>query len=107
MNISINETLSRSLLTSLTVFVTTLMMNIFGSGLVRNFAFAMNVGVVTGTYSSIFIASPIALWIHNRFYERAGAGVAGGTARGPLARGRSPESEVEEPADEGDTDDRV
>ena len=76
MNISINETLSRSLLTSLTVFVTTLMMNIFGTGLVRNFAFAMNVGVVTGTYSSIFIASPVALWIHNRFYTRAGTGAA-------------------------------
>jgi preprotein translocase subunit SecF len=74
MNISINETLSRSLLTALTVFVTTLMMNIFGTGLVRNFAFAMNVGVLIGAYSSIFIASPVVLWIHNRFY----AGAAGG-----------------------------
>ncbi|HUS66620.1 MAG TPA: protein translocase subunit SecF [Kofleriaceae bacterium] len=72
MNISINETLSRSLLTSLTVFVTTLMMNIFGTGLVRNFAFAMNIGVVTGTYSSIFIASPVVLWIHNRWYGKGG-----------------------------------
>ena len=72
MNISINETLSRSLLTSLTVFAVTLMMNIFGTGLVRNFAFAMNIGVVFGTYSSIFIASPIALWIHNRWYGKAG-----------------------------------
>ena len=71
MNISINETLSRSILTSLTVFVTTLMMNIFGTGLVRNFAFAMNIGVITGTYSSIFIASPIAMWMHNRFYAKA------------------------------------
>lgn len=68
MNISINETLSRSLLTSLTVFVVTLMMNVFGTGLVRNFAFAMNIGVVVGTYSSIFVASPLALWIHNRYY---------------------------------------
>ena len=73
MNISINETLSRSILTSLTVFVTTLMMNIFGTGLVRNFAFAMNIGVITGTYSSIFIASPVAMWIHNRFYSKAPA----------------------------------
>lgn len=73
MNISINETLSRSLLTSLTVFVTTLMMNIFGTGLVRNFAFAMNIGVITGTYSSIFIASPVAMWIHNRYYTGTGA----------------------------------
>lgn len=79
MNISINETLSRSLLTSLTVFVTTLMMNIFGTGLVRNFALAMNVGVITGTYSSIFIASPVALWIHNRWYT--GPGPAKASAR--------------------------
>jgi preprotein translocase subunit SecF len=68
MNISINETLSRSLLTSSTVFVTTLMMNIFSTGLVRNFALAMNIGVVVGTYSSIFIASPLVLWIHNKWY---------------------------------------
>jgi preprotein translocase subunit SecF len=95
MNISINETLSRSLLTSLTVFVTTLMMNIFGTGLVRNFAFAMNVGVITGTYSSIFIASPVALWLHNRFYLKAEAARA---QRG-LTR---PEAAQE--ADEGDDD---
>jgi preprotein translocase subunit SecF len=69
MNLSINETLSRSLLTSVTVFATTLMMNIFGTGLVRNFAFAMNVGVIIGAYSSIFIASPVALWVHNKWYS--------------------------------------
>jgi len=97
MNISINETLSRSLLTSLTVFVTTLMMNIFGTGLVRNFALAMNVGVITGTYSSIFIASPIALWIHNRFYLESGA--AKGTAR----KGKA-EDEAIEDDDSGDDD---
>jgi preprotein translocase subunit SecF len=95
MNISINETLSRSLLTSLTVFVTTLMMNIFGTGLVRNFAFAMNVGVVTGTYSSIFIASPVALWLHNRFYARA-------EAAGPARPGRGQVKPDAEEADEGD-----
>jgi preprotein translocase subunit SecF len=98
MNISINETLSRSLLTSLTVFVTTLMMNIFGTGLVRNFAFAMNVGVVTGTYSSIFIASPVALWLHNRFYER---GKAAPRVSRPLARPEESESDdADEPADD-------
>jgi preprotein translocase subunit SecF len=77
MNISINETLSRSLLTSITLFAVTLMMNIFGAGLVRNFAFAMNIGVIVGVYSSIFIASPIVLWIHNRFYGGASPAAAG------------------------------
>jgi preprotein translocase subunit SecF len=67
-NLSLNETLVRSILSSLTVFATTLIMNIFGDGLVRNFAFAMNIGVIVGTYSSIFLASPIFLWISNTWY---------------------------------------
>ncbi len=67
-NISLNETMSRTLLTSLTLFVVTIMMNIFGTGLVRNFAFAMNVGVVVGVYSSIFVASPVMLYLHNKYF---------------------------------------
>ena len=67
-NISLNETMARTLLTSITLFVVTLMMNILGTGLVRNFAFAMNVGVIVGVYSSIFVASPVALAIHNRWF---------------------------------------
>lgn len=67
-NISINETLGRSILTSSTLFAVTLSMNLLGTGIVRDFAFAMNVGVVVGTYSSIFIASPIVLLIDTRFY---------------------------------------
>lgn len=72
-NISLNETMSRTLLTSMTLFVVTLMMNIFGTGLVRNFAFALNVGIVVGVYSSIFVASPVALSIHNRFFSAPAA----------------------------------
>jgi len=66
--ISLNEVLVRSLLTSFTLFCTTLMMNVFGTGLVKNFAFAMNVGVIVGSYSSIFLAPPLFLWIHRRWY---------------------------------------
>jgi preprotein translocase subunit SecF len=68
-DISLNETLVRSILTSLTVFATTLIMNIFGDGLVRNFAFAMNIGVIVGTYSSIFLASPVFLWVSTTWYS--------------------------------------
>ncbi len=68
-NISLNETMARTLLTSITLFVVTLMMNILGTGLVRNFAFAMNIGVVVGVYSSVFVASPVALAIHNKWYS--------------------------------------
>ncbi|MGZ3428135.1 MAG: protein translocase subunit SecF [Polyangia bacterium] len=67
-NISINETLSRTILTSLTVFLVTLAMNIWGTGVIRDFAFAMNVGVVVGTYSSIFVAAPILIWLNRRFF---------------------------------------
>lgn len=67
-DISLNEVVVRSILTSLTVFAVTFIMNIFGTGLVRNFAFAMNAGIITGAYSSIFLAPPIFLWISKRFY---------------------------------------
>jgi preprotein translocase subunit SecF len=68
-NQSINETLSRTILTSATVFFVTLAMNIWGVGVIRDFAFAMNVGVIVGTYSSIFIASPILIWLNDKFVE--------------------------------------
>jgi preprotein translocase subunit SecF len=68
-DISINEMLVRTILTSSTVFATTLIMNIFGTGLVKNFAFAMNIGVLVGTYSSIFLATPIFLAIANKWYS--------------------------------------
>lgn len=68
-DISINEMLVRTILTSSTVFATTLIMNIFGTGLVTNFAFAMNVGVIVGTYSSIFLAAPLFMWISRKWYS--------------------------------------
>lgn len=68
-DISINEMLVRTILTSATVFATTLIMNIFGEGLVKNFAFAMNVGVIVGTYSSIFLAAPLFMWISRKWYS--------------------------------------
>lgn len=68
-DISLNEVLVRTILTSSTVFATTLIMNIFGTGLVRNFAFAMNIGVIVGSYSSIFLATPIFLWVTKKWYS--------------------------------------
>ena len=67
-NLSHNEMLVRTILTSSTVFATTLVMNIFSTGLVKNFAFAMNIGVIVGTYSSIFLATPIFMWITEKWY---------------------------------------
>jgi SecD/SecF fusion protein len=58
-NKAINETLSRTIMTSLTVFLTILILFIFGGEVTRGFAFAMLIGVITGTYSSIFVAAPV------------------------------------------------
>ncbi len=58
-NRAINDTLSRTIMTSLTVFLTILILFIFGGAVIRGFAFAMLIGVVTGTYSSIFVAAPV------------------------------------------------
>ena len=58
-NSAINDTLSRTIMTSLTVFLTLLILFIFGGEVTRGFAFAMLIGVATGTYSSIFVAAPI------------------------------------------------
>ncbi len=58
-NAAINQTLSRTILTSLTVFLVVVVLYVFGGEVLRDFAFALLVGVVTGTYSSIFVAAPI------------------------------------------------
>jgi len=60
-NRSINETLSRTIMTSLTVFLTILILFIAGGEVTRGFAFAMLVGVITGVYSSMFVAAPMLL----------------------------------------------
>ncbi len=61
-NISINETLSRTLLTSLTTLFAVLSLLILGNEVIRGFALALTVGIIVGTYSSIFIASPIVVY---------------------------------------------
>ena len=58
-NAAINDTMSRTIMTSLTVFLTLLILFIFGGEVTRGFSFAMMIGVITGTYSSIFVAAPI------------------------------------------------
>jgi preprotein translocase SecF subunit len=77
-NTAMNQTLSRTMLTSLTVFLTVLVLYIFGGEVLRDFAFALLVGVITGTYSSVFVAVPIVVdwenWLARR--ERAKKAVA-------------------------------
>ncbi|MDY6972600.1 MAG: protein translocase subunit SecF [Thermodesulfobacteriota bacterium] len=61
MNTSINETLSRTILTSSTTLVVILALFMLGGGVIHDFAFAILIGVIVGTYSSIFVASPVLL----------------------------------------------
>jgi len=73
MNIAINETLSRTIITSFTVFLTVLALYVLGGEVIHDFSFAMLVGVVFGTYSSVYVASGLALEIQ-LWLDRANAG---------------------------------
>ncbi|HGG57752.1 MAG TPA: protein translocase subunit SecF, partial [Nannocystis exedens] len=71
-NTALNETLSRTILTSTTTMLVVLSIWVLGSGPIKDFAFALIVGLVVGTYSSLFIASPLFLYINRRFYGGEG-----------------------------------
>jgi SecD/SecF fusion protein len=62
-NDAVNQTLSRTILTVFTVFIVVVILYFFGGEGVHSFAFAFLVGIVTGTYSSVYIASPVVLWL--------------------------------------------
>jgi SecD/SecF fusion protein len=62
-NLSVNQTLSRTLLTSGTVLISTIILYIVGGQGIHAFAFTMLVGVIAGTYSSVYIAAPVLLWL--------------------------------------------
>jgi preprotein translocase subunit SecF len=84
-NKSINQTLSRTVLTNGTTFVTVLILFIFGGEVLRSFAFALTVGVVIGTYSTVGIAAALVVawdkWRHSR-------GAGANAASGPSSRAR-------------------
>ena len=63
-NQALNQTLSRTIITSGTVLLATLSLYFFGGGVINDFAFTFLVGIITGTYSSIYIASALVLWWH-------------------------------------------
>ena len=73
-NMSLNQTLSRTIITSGTVFLATLSLFIFGGGVINDFAFTFLVGIIVGTYSSIYIASVIVLWWHKGERPNIGGG---------------------------------
>jgi len=67
LNLSLNQTLNRTVITSLTTLTVVLILLFFGGEVIKPFAFALTVGLVVGTYSSIFVASPVVLaWDENK-----------------------------------------
>jgi SecD/SecF fusion protein len=65
-NTCVNQTLSRTILTSLSVFMVVVVLYVWGGPGIHGFAFALVVGTLSGTYSTIYVASPVLLWLHER-----------------------------------------
>ncbi len=76
-NSSVNQTLSRTVLTSGLTLLTALALFLFGGQVLNGFAFALVFGIIVGTYSSVFIASPILIFWHNLLEGRKRSAAAG------------------------------
>lgn len=70
-NTSINEVLLRSIITSLTTFLAAISLYLFGGEVIHDFSFALLVGIVVGTYSSVFVASPVVLLLEQRAMNKS------------------------------------
>ncbi len=87
LNRSINETLPRSILTHVTVAAATVSLLLFAGEVIRPFSWIMLFGIITGTFSSIYIAAPVLLWIERRWpRSRSDKLIAGRPAQVPAAR---------------------
>ena len=82
-NTSVNQTLSRTIITAGTTFLAVLALFIFGGEVLRGFAFTMLVGIISGTYSTIFIASAIAIILSRKRSAAGAAATAPDTTRAP------------------------
>ncbi|MFN9916659.1 MAG: protein translocase subunit SecDF, partial [Pirellulaceae bacterium] len=76
-NFSVNQTLGRTILTSSTTIIAILLLYIFGGEGVHSFCYAMLIGILVGTYSSIFVAAPILVWLYNREQKTSRIGSVG------------------------------
>jgi preprotein translocase subunit SecF len=96
LNRSINETLPRSILTHVTVAAATLSLLLFAGEVIRPFSWIMLFGIVTGTFSSIYIAAPVLLWVEQRWPRSQGGkqGPGARSASAPPPRPSSPRTPV-------------
>ncbi len=72
-NLSVNQTLSRTLLTALSTFMVVTILYLFGGSGIHGFAFSMIIGVITGCYSTVYIANPVLYWLIVRRQQKPGA----------------------------------
>jgi preprotein translocase subunit SecF len=84
-NLSVSETLSRTVLTSGATLLSILAFFVWGTGVIKDFALALLIGIVAGTYSSIYVAAPLTEWMDRRFFSGKGGASGGITARRPSA----------------------
>src|SRR6185436_17379790 len=90
LNRSINETLPRSILTHATTFAATFALLLFAGEVIRPFAWVMAFGIVTGTFSSIYVAAPVLLWIERKWPRKTGVRQPSSTATPTSRTTRSP-----------------
>ena len=90
LNRSINETLPRSVMTHVTTFAATLALLLFAGEVIRPFAWVMAFGIVTGTFSSIYVAAPVLLWIERKWPRKTGVRPSSPTATPTSRTRRSP-----------------
>jgi preprotein translocase subunit SecF len=84
LNLSVNETLPRSILTHATTLAATVSLLILAGEVIRPFAWVMSFGIFTGTFSSVYVASPILMWVENKYPRKNEA--RGGTRAAAAAR---------------------
>jgi preprotein translocase subunit SecF len=89
MNKAVNQTLSRTVMTSGLTFLTVIALFVFGGPVLHGFSFALVCGIIVGTYSSVFVASPIVLFWHNYVDQRARGSRGGPAPRVEGVRGGS------------------
>ncbi|MGE3316264.1 MAG: protein translocase subunit SecD [Planctomycetaceae bacterium] len=85
-NVSLNQTLARTILTSLTVFLVVIILYVLGGEGIHGFAYCLFVGMVTGVYSTIYIAAPVLLWLMNRPGSEVAKATAAMTQKTAVAR---------------------
>jgi preprotein translocase subunit SecF len=85
-NVSTSQTLSRTVLTSLTTVISVLGFLVWGTPVIRDFALTMIIGIFIGTYSSIYVAAPLTEWLDRRYFQGPAEKSPGRAAAGAAAR---------------------